>query len=103
MLVSPSALKKIIVIVVRYVELHNESCVPNGAAPMDQDVRLSVIKDLELAYAHNPLDLTALLECSDEHLKSDISGIVEHLNRDTGDLGGYKPNCWSEEAKYGGY
>lgn len=42
--------------------------------------------DLAAVHAHTPLDLPGLAEASPLDFSHDLSGIVRHLNRETGEL-----------------
>ena len=54
--------------------------------------RLDLIMDLEAAHHVCPLDLDRLVDAPAGDFGHDISGIIVHLDRETGDLvGGFRP------------
>ena len=48
--------------------------------------RMHLVMDLLLAHKSNPLQLWELLHATDEDFTHDISGIIQHLDRATGEL-----------------
>ena len=48
--------------------------------------RMHLVTDLVLTHKSNPLQLRGLLHATDEDFSHDISGIIQHLDRVTGEL-----------------
>ncbi len=62
--------------------------------------RLDLHMDLTATHANGcPLDFDRLLHFDDFDFSHDIFGIIQHLNRNTGQLGGrFLPRCAKKEA-----
>ncbi len=65
------------------------------AAEMGQTIlRMTLNMDISAACADVQLDLDRLLAFDDENFIHDIWGIMRHMNRETGKLGGcFLPRC----------
>lgn len=91
--ISPSAREKIKEVVAR----HEGMRIDMGWSALDAEERQAIILDLEWCYCFNPLDLDKMLSCEADVLFADIAGIVAQLDRQTGALKGFQPQCWIED------
>ena len=48
--------------------------------------KFKIITDLDICHEHRPLDLAGLLDARPGDLLHDVTGIVAHLDQDTGQL-----------------
>jgi hypothetical protein len=83
--VSKSDAAKIAKIVKRAVNLTTGSRIPYSA--------LEATEDLTAVHSVTPLDLSRLLEATEQQFIADVFGIRRYIDRKTGRLNGFRPQC----------
>ena len=76
-------MQNISIIVSRYLDLLTEN---NEVVVINNNVRINAVMDIHRAHEITPIDLSALATASDVDLIHDVSGIMKHIDRDTGEL-----------------